>query len=63
MVVVLMHLQVLSQLLDASGQDSDLDFGGTGVVFVGLVCLDDGRLFFFADHGISTFLEFRCPQG
>ena len=62
-VVVLMHLQVLGQLLDASGQDRDLDFRRASVVFVGLVCLDNGRFLFFADHGKLHLSYISRPQG
>ena len=36
-VVMLVGTQVLGQLVDASGQDGDLNFGGAGVAFVGSV--------------------------
>ena len=36
-VVVLVNLQVLGELLDAGGQNGDLDLGGTGVRGVGAV--------------------------
>ena len=42
-VVVDMDLQVLGELVDPLGEDSDLDLGGTGVALVGTVGLDDRR--------------------
>ena len=50
MIVLLVHLEVLGQLMDARGQDRDLDFRGTGVGRVGAVCLDNGGLVFLTDH-------------
>ena len=50
-VVLLVHTQVLGQLVDASGQDGHLDLGRTGVGLVGAVGLDNGRLFVLTDHG------------
>ena len=50
-VVVLVRTQVISQLVDASGQDSDLDLGRTGVAFVGCVFQDDLGLLFLENHG------------
>ena len=50
-VVLLVHTQVLGQLVDASGQDSHLDLGRTGVGSMGAVGLDNGRLFVLTDHG------------
>ena len=48
-------LEVLVQFVDASGQNRDLYFGGTGVGFVGLVGSDDCLLGFLVDHGCFTF--------
>ena len=50
-VVVLVYTQVIGQLVDAGGQDGDLDLRGTGVGCVGAVCLDHGSLFVFTNHG------------
>jgi hypothetical protein len=36
-----MRAQVLSQVIDASGEQSDLDVGGAGVFLVGFVLADD----------------------
>ncbi len=49
-VVTVVSLQVLGQAGDTLGQDSDLNFGGTGVGLVGAVILDNGSLFFFKQH-------------
>ena len=54
-VVVDVHLQVLSELVDAGGENGDLHLGGAGIGLVGAVGLDDGRLFVLANHGNSTF--------
>ena len=49
-----MILEVLGQLTDALGKDSDLDFGRTGVALVGGVVSDDLGLDFFGDHRCYT---------
>lgn len=54
-VVLLVDLEVLSELLNARGQDSDLDLRRTGVGRVGAVCLDNGSLVFLTDHDCFTF--------
>ena len=51
-VVVLVGAQVLGQLVDASGQDSDLNLGGTGIAFVSSVLQDNLGLLFLQNHGI-----------
>ena len=40
MVVVLVGLEVLGQVRDTLGEDSDLNLGGTGVTLVGSVLGD-----------------------
>ena len=52
MVVVDVHLQVLGQLVDASGEDGDLDLRRAGVGLVGAVGFDNSSLFVLADHGL-----------
>ena len=47
MMVVLVALEVLVQVIDASGQQSDLYFGGTGVAFMAGVGLHN---FSLVDH-------------
>ena len=55
-VVVLVHAQVIGQLVDAGGQDRDLDLGRTGVAFVSSILQDDLGLLFLLDHWkFSTF--------
>ena len=41
-----MHAQVIGQLLDAGGQDSDLNLGRTGVGLVGAVGSSITAVFF-----------------
>ena len=48
---VLLH--VLGQAVDAVGENSDLNFGGTGVALVGRVLGNDLVLFFLENHVIS----------
>ena len=55
-------LQMLGQLVDASGQDSDLDLGGASVGSVSAVSLDNGSLFVLTDHG-NFHLSNNLPDG
>jgi len=55
--VLFVSLEVLGQVSDAVGQDSNLYLGRTGVTLVGSVLLDDVELCVFL-HGIFTFLCF-----
>ena len=55
--VLLVSLEVLGQVSDAVGQDSNLYLGRTCVTLVGSVLLDDVELCFFL-HGIFTFRFF-----
>ena len=58
-VVLRVLLEVLGELSDALGEDSDLDLRRTGVAFVGAVGFDDSRLLVFEHHSvISTFHKF-----
>ena len=57
MVVVLVGLEVLSELVDAVRHQSNLDFRRSGVTGVGLILLDDG-LFFFGGHRHSPPCSF-----
>ena len=61
-VVLLVDLQVLGQLVDAGGQNGDLDLGGAGVSGVSAVGLDHGRLFVLTDHG-KFHLSKILPKG
>jgi hypothetical protein len=45
-VILRMRLQVLGQVVDALGQHSDLNLGGTCVAFVGSVLLHNRGFFF-----------------
>ena len=57
-VVLLVNLQVLGELLDAGGQNCNLNLRGTGVGSVGAVCLDNGSLVFLTDPvGSSPFIN------
>ena len=48
---VLLH--VLGQAVDAVGENSDLNFGGTGVALVGRVLSNNLVLFFLENHVTS----------
>ena len=67
--VVDVYLQVLGQLVDAGGQNGDLDLGRTGVGLMGAVGLDNGRLLVLTDHGWYHLSKYfarwarRCPDG
>ena len=61
-VVVLVHTQVIGQLVDAGGQDGNLDLGGAGVAFVGSVLQDDLGLLFLLDHFVFH-LFINLPGG
>ena len=50
-VVMLVLTQMLGQLVDAGGQDRDLDLGGTGVALMGRILGDDSGFLFLLDHG------------
>ena len=49
-VVVLVGAQVISQFVDASGQDSNLNLGRNGVALVSSVLQDNLGLLFLLDH-------------
>lgn len=48
---MLVLTQMLGQLVDAGGQDRDLDLGGTGIALVGRILSDDSGFLFLLDHG------------
>ena len=52
--VLLVSLEVLGQVSDAVGQDSNLYFGRTCVALVSSILLDDVEFYFFL-HGFFTF--------
>ena len=47
-VILLVNLDVLSQLVDSLGENCDLYLGRTGILLVQTVSLDYGCLFFFS---------------
>ena len=49
-VVVLVGTQVIGQLIDTSGQDSNLNLGGAGIAFVSSVLQDNLSLLFLLNH-------------
>ena len=57
-VVVMVALEVLGEVVDAIGQDSDLNFGGTGVGFVKSVSNDYFGFFFLSHHSDSPQKNF-----
>ena len=58
MMIVGILLQMLGQLIDASSQDRDLDFGGTGILLVQLIGFDHRILGILFQH-FSFHLSFR----
>ena len=50
MIVMDVSTQMLGELVDAVGEDSDLYLGRTGVALVGSLLCDNLIFFFFADH-------------
>ena len=57
-VVLLVHLQVLGELIDPLGEDSDLHLGGAGIALVGLVVLDNSCFLVLGNHGICPSFRF-----
>ena len=60
-VVVGVNLEVLGELVDALGENSDLDFGRTGVGLVSAVGLDDGGLLVFEHHSSIHLSKINSP--
>ena len=58
MMIVRILLQMLGQLIDASSQDRDLDFGGTGILLVQLIGFDHRILGILFQH-FTFHLSFR----
>ena len=52
--VLVVLLKMLSEVLDSRGEESDLNFGRSGVLLVNLVSLDNRLLYVF--HHFFTFL-------
>ena len=51
MMVILVGFEVLGEGVDAMCEDRNLNFGRTGVTFVGLVLINELLLDFFLNHG------------
>ena len=58
---MLVNTQVLGQLVDSGGQNSDLNLGRTGVAGMGCVLLNDSSLFFFAHHSVFPPFKIHFP--
>ena len=56
-VVLLVHLQVLGELIDPLGEDRDLHLGGAGIALVGLVVLDNSGFLVLGNHDFLLFLS------
>ena len=54
-VVLGVLLKVFGEFGNSLGENSDLNFGRTGVAFVNRIGLDDVLLVFLCDHGVSPF--------
>ena len=64
MEVFTMRAQVLGQVIDASGQERDLDFGRAGILFVSFVFLDDFGFNDCSGHGFRVvFTTVGNPGG
>ena len=67
MIVMDVGTQMLGELVDAVGEDSNLYLGGTGVALMGSVLGDDLIFYFFADHNkfhLSIFYpKAKCRAG
>lgn len=62
-VIMLVLLEVLGQISDTLGQQSNLDLRGAGVTLVGSVSLDDFLLFLSRKcHGILLMVAARCTR-
>ena len=53
--ILLVRLEVDGQVVDAGSQNSDLNFGRTGVGFVCAVVFDNNVLLFLSDHCRNSF--------
>jgi hypothetical protein len=62
--VFAMRAEMLGQVIDPGGQESDLDLGRTGILLVGFVFGDDGRLNDYSGHGfVVWFTTVGLPCG
>ena len=57
-IVLLVHLQVLGELVNALGEDGDLHLRRAGVALVGLVVFDDGCFLILGNHDIYSSFRF-----
>ena len=57
-VVVDMGAQMISQLVDAVGQNGNLNLGGTGVALMGRILFDDLVFDFFPNHCVFHLSEY-----
>ena len=57
--VLLVSLEVGGQVVDAAGQNCDLNLGRAGVTLMGLVLLNNGLLFVF-QHGFFHLSYYIC---
>ena len=48
--VLLVSLEVFGKGVDSVGEDSDLNFGRTGVAFVNLISINNFLLLFLGEH-------------
>ena len=51
MMILLMVLEMFGEVSDPLCENSDLNFGRTGIIFAETVCLDDSSFFFLEQHG------------
>ena len=60
---MLVYTQMIGQLVDAGGQNGDLDFGRTGVALVVSILQDDLGLLFLLDHCVfHLFINFPSAK-
>src|SRR5690606_7826404 len=59
MVILLVVLEVAGQVVDALGQDRNLDFRGTGVAFDSCIFLDQRSLALSSNRHRMSFHEWR----
>lgn len=57
-VILGVNLQMRGELVDAIGQDRDLNLGRAGIGFMKAVFLDDFSLFFFTEHCFHLNFKF-----
>ena len=63
MMILLMVLEMFGEIGDSFGEDSDLNFGRTGIIFAEAVSLDDSSFFFLEHHGyIHPFTNYSAQD-